>query len=49
MSRPKAIGLYLTGGLGNQLFQFAAALSFSQRAEIEIFEKLGFEYKDQGD
>jgi hypothetical protein len=41
MSRPKAIGLYLTGGLGNQLFQFAAALSFSQKAEIEIFEKLG--------
>jgi hypothetical protein len=41
MSRAKTIGLYLTGGLGNQLFQFAAALSFSQKQEIEIFEKLG--------
>jgi len=41
MSRPKTIGLYLTGGLGNQLFQFAAALSISQKEEIEIFERLG--------
>jgi hypothetical protein len=35
------LGLYLTGGLGNQLFQFAAALSISQTQEIEIFEKFG--------
>jgi hypothetical protein len=41
MSRPKTIGLYLTGGLGNQLFQFAAALSISQKSEIYIFERPG--------
>ena len=41
MSRVKKTGLFLTGGLGNQLFQFAAALSFSQKGNIEIFEKLG--------
>lgn len=41
MFSEKSIGLYLTGGLGNQLFQFAAALSFSNKQEIEIFEKLG--------
>jgi hypothetical protein len=41
MSRVKKTGLFLTGGLGNQLFQFAAALSFSEKGDIEIFEKLG--------
>jgi hypothetical protein len=41
MARPNVIGLYLTGGLGNQLFQFAAALSFSQKENIQMFEKLG--------
>jgi hypothetical protein len=41
MNKVKKTGLYLTGGLGNQLFQFAAALSFSQKGDIEIFEKLG--------
>jgi|688.fasta_scaffold96108_2 hypothetical protein len=41
MNRVKKTGLFLTGGLGNQLFQFAAALSFSQKGNIEIFEKPG--------
>ena len=41
MTRGKKTGLYLTGGLGNQLFQFAAALSISQKEGLEIFEKLG--------
>jgi len=41
MRRVTRTGLFLTGGLGNQLFQFAAALSFSQKGDIEIFEKLG--------
>lgn len=37
----KCVGLFLTGGLGNQLFQFAAALDFSQGREICIYESLG--------
>jgi len=41
MSKVRTVGLYLTGGLGNQLFQFAAALSFSENDGIEVFEKLG--------
>jgi hypothetical protein len=41
MAKPKNTGLYLTGGLGNQLFQFAAALSFSEKESITIFEKPG--------
>lgn len=41
MSKEKILGLYLTGGLGNQLFQIAAAMSFSQVKRIEIFEKPG--------
>jgi hypothetical protein len=41
VSRFKKTGLYLTGGLGNQLFQFAAALSYSQSGKIELFEKFG--------
>jgi hypothetical protein len=31
----------LTGGLGNQLFQLAAALAISKNAPIKIYEKLG--------
>jgi hypothetical protein len=41
MSKVRTVGLYLTGGLGNQLFQLAAALSFSENDGIEVFEKLG--------
>lgn len=41
MRRQKTIGLYLTGGLGNQLFQFAAAITNSQGRLIEIIEKPG--------
>ena len=41
MTKKKTVGLYLTGGLGNQLFQFAAALSVAKGREIEIFEKPG--------
>ena len=39
--RRKYIGLYLTGGLGNQLFQFAAALTLAENREIRIFGDLG--------
>ena len=35
------VGLYLTGGLGNQLFQFAAAISVSEGKEIICYEKIG--------
>lgn len=41
MDKKKTVGLYLTGGLGNQLFQFAAAISFAKGREIEIIEKPG--------
>lgn len=37
----KNVSLFLTGGLGNQLFQFAAALVYSQGREIHVYEKLG--------
>ena len=40
-ARRRYFGLYLTGGLGNQLFQFAAALSSAENREIRIFEDLG--------
>jgi len=39
--RKRNVGLYLTGGLGNQLFQFAAALSSAQEKEIRVFMNLG--------
>lgn len=35
------VGLYLTGGLGNQLFQFAAALEVSKGGRLKIYENLG--------
>lgn len=41
MNNKKKVGLYLTGGLGNQLFQLAAALSIAGVREIEILEKPG--------
>ncbi len=41
MTKKKTVGLYLTGGLGNQLFQLAAAISIAQGREIEILEKPG--------
>jgi hypothetical protein len=37
----KNVSLFLTGGLGNQLFQFAAALAYSHGRVIQIYEKLG--------
>jgi hypothetical protein len=39
--RSRHIGVYLTGGLGNQLFQFAAALALAEKKEIKIYDKLG--------
>lgn len=41
MAKKKTIGLYLTGGLGNQLFQLAAAISIGEGKKIEILEKAG--------
>ena len=41
MTKKKTVGLYLTGGLGNQLFQLAAAISIAQGREIDILEKPG--------
>jgi hypothetical protein len=41
VTKEKTVGLYLTGGLGNQLFQLAAAISIAQGREIEILEKPG--------
>jgi len=41
MRRVKTVGIYLTGGLGNQLFQLAAALSLAQGTQIYTFEKPG--------
>jgi len=35
------VGLYLTGGLGNQLFQLAAALEVSKGGRLKIYEYLG--------
>jgi len=40
-TRRRYVGLYLTGGLGNQLFQLAAALSSAQKKEIRFFVNLG--------
>lgn len=39
--RTRHVGLYLTGGLGNQLFQFAAALSLAGTREVKIYDRLG--------
>lgn len=44
MARMKAknrVGLFLTGGLGNQLFQFAAALTIADKSGIDIFDRTG--------
>lgn len=39
--KKKSIGVYLTGGLGNQLFQYAAALSVGTGSEVYFYEKIG--------
>jgi hypothetical protein len=39
--KKKSIGVYLTGGLGNQLFQYAAALSVGNGSEVYFYEKIG--------
>jgi hypothetical protein len=41
MAKKRSVGLYLTGGLGNQLFQIAAAISIAQGREIQVIEKPG--------
>jgi len=41
MRSKKRIGVYLSGGLGNQLFQLAAAISNSQGRGIEVIDKPG--------
>ena len=41
MRKKRTLGLYLTGGLGNQLFQIAAAISIAGDREIEVLEKPG--------
>jgi hypothetical protein len=41
MCKKKTVGVYLTGGLGNQLFQLAAAMSIAEESEIEVIEKPG--------
>lgn len=35
------VTVYLTGGMGNQLFQIAAGLSLSKERKISVFQKLG--------
>lgn len=40
-SKNRFVALYLTGGLGNQLFQFAAAMFISNGGAIRIYECLG--------
>jgi hypothetical protein len=37
----KNVSLFLTGGLGNQLFQFAAAIAYAHGRDIHVYEKLG--------
>lgn len=39
--RKKTVRIYLTGGLGNQLFQLANAMNLSKEYEILVEEKLG--------
>lgn len=41
MRRKKTVGVYLTGGLGNQLFQLAVAMSLAKKSDIEVIEKPG--------
>lgn len=41
MLSDKSIGVLLTGGLGNQLFQLAVGLSLAENRELMIFEKPG--------
>ncbi len=40
-SRNRFVALYLTGGLGNQLFQFATAMFISNGRAIRIYDHLG--------
>lgn len=39
--RNREVALFLTGGLGNQLFQLAAALNFANGRTVKVYENIG--------
>jgi hypothetical protein len=40
-NRAKRVHIFLTGGLGNQLFQLAAALHLSENGKVFVYDKIG--------